>query len=227
MKLIAQGAEAKILLSKDKDKNIISKQRIPKTYRHPQLDKKIRKSRTKKEAKLLTKAAPYINVPAVLDQDEFNIKIQHIPGDCLSETLHTYAEKKQFKLMQNLGKQVSLLHQNNIIHSDLTTSNTILAKSSHLASASESEQLKNNRTKSSTNSNQEKLYIIDFGLGFISARLEDKAVDLHLIKQALEAKHFQNHEKLFQHFLKGYKFPEAEKVLEQLKKVEARGRYKH
>ena len=72
-----------------------------------------------------------------------------------------------------------------------------------------------------------KLFIIDFGLGFISSRIEDKAVDIHLIKQALEAKHFQNHEKLFQNFLKGYKFQDTEKVLQQLKKVESRGRYKH
>jgi TP53 regulating kinase-like protein len=197
-KLIAQGAEAKIFLNK----NIINKQRIVKSYRHQILDEKIRKSRTKKEAKLLTKSLTQakINTPKVLNQDKFNIEIEFIPGDKLSETLNTYNEKKQFKLMQNLGKQVASLHQQNIIHGDLTTSNTILKK--------------------------DNLFIIDFGLGFISARLEDKAVDLHLIKQALEAKHFQNHEKLFKSFLKGYKYSETKQVLEQLKKVEARGRYK-
>jgi TP53 regulating kinase-like protein len=71
------------------------------------------------------------------------------------------------------------------------------------------------------------LFIIDFGLSFHSQRLEDKAVDLHLIKQALEAKHFQNHEGLFKEFLKNYKPKDYKNILEQLKKVEARGRYKH
>ena len=60
-------------------------------------------------------------------------------------------------------------------------------------------------------SKDKKIYIIDFGLGFISNKIEDKAVDLHLIKQALEAKHFQNHEKLFQNFKKGYIFQDSKK----------------
>ena len=36
-----------------------------------------------------------------------------------------------------------------------------------------------------------KVYFIDFGLGFFSNKTEDKAVDLHLLKQALESKHYQ------------------------------------
>ena len=43
----------------------------------------------------------------------------------------------------------------------------------------------------SGNKDNFKVFIIDFGLGFISPKIEDKAVDLHLIKQALEAKHFK------------------------------------
>lgn len=107
--------------------------------------------------------------------------------------------------MQKIGKQVALLHKNDIIHGDLTTSNTILQEKTN------------------------KIYIIDFGLGFISKRLEDKAVDLHLIKQALEAKHWQNHEQLFAEFLKTYtkELQDSQKVLDQLKKVESRGRHKH
>ncbi len=202
-KLINQGAEAKIYL----DKNIIIKERIIKGYRHPQLDNQIRTRRTRSEAKLLTKALNIkANIPKVLSVDKFSIRIEYIKGDKLSETLNSYPEKKQFSVMQKLGKQVALLHKNNIIHGDLTTSNTILSS--------------------------DKLFLIDFGLGFISTKIEDKAVDLHLIKQALEAKHFrspdhlrgQNHDDLFKHFLKTYKNKE---VIERLKIVEKRGRYKH
>lgn len=225
-KLIAQGAEAKIYLNK----NIVIKDRIPKTYRLPQLDIQIRTRRTKSEAKLLTKAAEHINVPEVLDQDKFNIQIQHIPGDRLSETLSTYPEKKQFSIMQQLGEQTAKLHENNIIHGDLTTSNTILATSSPKPTQDYKRAKRDNNitdAKHQQISSKNKLFIIDFGLGFISSRIEDKAVDLHLIKQALEAKHFQNHEKLFQHFLKTYTWEETSKVLKQLEKVESRGRYKH
>ena len=55
-----------------------------------------------------------------------------------------------------------------------------------------------------------KVYFIDFGLGFESKKIEDKAVDLHLIKQALEAKHFNNYEKFFQAVLKGYKLSKGD-----------------
>ena len=225
MRLIYQGAEAKIFLS---DK-IINKNRIPKSYRHPQLDKQIRTRRTKSEAKILTKALSIkANVPKVLNIEKFSIQIEYIDGDRLSETLNNYDEKKQFKIMQQLGKQVALLHENNLIHGDLTTSNVIL---------------ETNNQQPTTNN---QVYIIDFGLGFISTKFEDKAVDLHLIKQALEAKHFrspdhlrgQNHENLFKQFCKGYlargsraakqyKWEDSKKVIERLEVVEKRGRYKH
>ena len=144
-----------------------------------------------------------ILVPELFKQEEFSLEMEFIEGDRLSEKLNSYTEKKQFNVLKKIGAEVAKLHQNDIIHGDLTTSNTILKK--------------------------EDVYIIDFGLGFISKRIEDKAVDLHLIKQALEAKHFQNYEKLFENFLESYSkdHKEAKQILERFKKVEARGRNKH
>jgi tRNA A-37 threonylcarbamoyl transferase component Bud32 len=49
---------------------------------------------------------------------------------------------------------------------------------------------------------------------------------LHLLKQALEAKHYKNWKILFEEFKKGYKNAEAEKIFERLNEVEKRGRYK-
>ena len=73
----------------------------------------------------------------------------------------------------------------------------------------------------------ETLDFIDFGLGFFSNKIEDKAVDLHLLKQALESKHFKKWDENFKEVLKNYKISkDSEKVLERLKKVESRGRYK-
>lgn len=72
-----------------------------------------------------------------------------------------------------------------------------------------------------------KIYLIDFGLGFQNARIEDKAVDIHLFRQALESKHFKHWEKLFHSFLSGYSPKDKKQILERLEKVEARGRYKH
>ena len=204
-KPIAQGAEAKIYLSDD----VISKQRIPKSYRHEALDEQIRKQRTRREGRILNKALlKGINVPKVLNinqkgelTDKFNLELEFIPGDKLADTLNDYPKAKQKAIMKKLGEQTAKLHENNMIHGDLTTSNTILKDT--------------------------KVYIIDFGLGFISTKIEDKAVDLHLIKQALEAKHWENWEELFNEFLDGYKHKEAKIVVERLEVVEKRGRYKH
>lgn len=64
-KLISQGAEARVwivpnFLTSNKEENnltstIICKERFPKSYRHPVLDENLTKSRTKAEAKNLTK----------------------------------------------------------------------------------------------------------------------------------------------------------------------------
>ena len=73
---------------------------------------------------------------------------------------------------------------------------------------------------------EDNLYFIDFGLGFISKRIEDKAVDLHLIKQALEAKHFGIWKQCWVIIEKNYNSKQREQILQQLGKVESRGRYK-
>jgi TP53 regulating kinase-like protein len=197
-KLLAQGAEAKIFLSE----NIVIKNRIKKLYRIKELDNMIRKRRTKAETKLLAKASEIINTPAPLESKKENqIKIPYIKGKKLSESLDKFPLTKQKQICRQIGKDIAKLHDNHIIHGDLTTSNMIFTK--------------------------DKTFFIDFGLGYISHRTEDRAVDLHLLKQALEAKHFKNWETLYKEFLKGYKNSKNfDKTISQLKKVEKRRRYK-
>ena len=196
--LIFQGAEAKVYLQDNK----IIKERVPKTYRLKELDDKIRRLRTKRESKLLSKAnEKEINSPKILNTDKFSLEIEFINGEKLSDTLNSKDKNIQLEIMKSLGKETSKLHEAEIIHGDLTTSNTILKEN--------------------------KVYIIDFGLGKISNKTEDKAVDLHLIKEAINAKHFENSEELFKSFLKGYNnSDEDKKTIERLEIVENRGRYK-
>ena len=72
------------------------------------------------------------------------------------------------------------------------------------------------------------IYFIDFGLSYFSHKIEDKAVDLHLLKQALESKHYKVWEKCFKAALKAYKkeSEDTKEVLKRLETVEKRGRYK-
>ncbi len=200
-KILQQGAEAKIILSNKND--FIIKDRIRKSYRIKELDDKIRKSRTKKEAKLLEKASKIINAPKpFFAPDFYQIKMPYIVGNKVSEFLDSFPLEKQKEVLRQVGEEIAKLHKEDIIHGDLTTSNMLLK--------------------------DDKVYFIDFGLGYISKKAEDKAVDLHLLKQALEAKHFKNWKILFEEVEKGYRdYSEADKVLERLKAVEKRGRYKH
>lgn len=199
-RILQQGAEAKIIL--DESKNFVIKDRIKKSYRIKELDDRIRKQRTRAEAKLLEKASKVINAPKPEETGDFyQIKIPFIDGKKLSETLDSFPLEKQKEICRKIGEEIAKLHKEDIIHGDLTTSNMILKN--------------------------DKIYFIDFGLGFISKKIEDKAVDLHLLKQALEAKHFKNWQVLFDSVIEGYRsYGEAEKVLERLKSVEKRGRYK-
>jgi TP53 regulating kinase-like protein len=201
-KTIAHGAEAKIILSN----NFIIKDRIKKSYRIPELDIKIRGRRTKSEAKLLEKASKIIDSPKPffppVIKNSTKIKMPFIDGKKLSEYLDEFSLNKQKQICRQIGESIAKLHDADIIHGDLTTSNMIL---------------KDN-----------KVFFIDFGLGFISHKFEDKAVDLHLLKQALEAKHFKHWKALVKEVFKEYeKYKDSKIVFERLKAVEKRGRYKH
>jgi TP53 regulating kinase and related kinases len=199
-KILQQGAEAVIFLKED----FVVKKRISKSYRIKEIDEKIRKLRTRGEGKLLERASEVVNIPKFIrvNEKEKIIEMEFINGKKLSDNLDEFDLKKQKEICKIIGGYVGKLHDARIIHGDLTTSNIIFK--------------------------DEVVYFIDFGLGFISHKIEDKAVDLHVFKQALEAKHFENWKLLFEEFVKEYeKSEEGKSVLERLKKVERRGRYKH
>lgn len=196
MKQISQGAEARIY----SDGKTVVKHRFEKKYRHPELDKALRKYRTRREAKILEKLRQ-MNFPgpvlADADDNEMKIIMNHVHGELLKDVLH----ENPAKLSREIGKKLALLHKNNIIHDDLTTSNMILSSEIHF---------------------------IDFGLSFFSERDEDKAVDLHLLKRALESKHHTICEECFSEVVKGYKesYENAARVLSRFEVVERRGRNK-
>jgi len=192
MKLISEGAEAKIYL----DKDTIIKKRIEKPYRIKEIDNSLRKSRTRREAKILSKlkniSSPYL---IDIDDKEMNIKMSYIPGKKVRDILD-----KNTKIAQDIGKAIAHMHDQDIIHGDLTTSNMIY---------------------------NDKLYLIDFGLSYFSTKIEDKAVDLHLLKQALDSKHYKVSKKTFSLVLKGYKISKNyEETIKRLEIVENRGRNK-
>jgi len=194
---IGEGAEAIIY----RDGVVITKDRVPKTYRIPFIDDKLRIFRTKREIKILEKLAKLgVNVPIVSRQSEkTKITMSFIEGTKLRD----YLTKDNFKpLSKEIGKLLSIMHNNDIIHGDLTTSNMIY--------------------------NEEKgLFVIDFGLSSVSKKIEDKAVDLHLLKHALESYHYEFCDEAFAILIKEYVRGSDPEILTRLEIVEKRGRNKH
>lgn len=215
-KIIAQGAEALLV----REKNYLLKKRISKGYRHPGLDLKLRKRRTKSESRLLEKAIAFVNAPKVSETGDDEIKMDFIAGKTLCDYLDSVNKSEAVKICFILGKEIAKLHNSNIIHGDLTTSNMIWHNQKNADAFLGCSKIRDFR--------HEKIYFIDFGLGFHSQKIEDKAVDLHLLKQALESKHFERWKDYFDSAIKGYRqeSKEANNILNQLEKVESRGRYK-
>ncbi len=241
LKLIQQGAEAKIFINEKE--NLIIKDRIPKSYRIPELDRTIIKRRTKAEKKILEKASKIISAPNPFPLKEFNkIEMPFIEGKKLSQNLDGFDLKEQKNIMKIVGENTAKLHKNDIIHGDLTTSNMILVdENSELTKDIKEVITSQNKSRDAKRAqigevhgrknSKNKIFFIDFGLGYISKKIEDKAVDIHLLKQALEAKHFAHWETLFKEFSKSYEKTlgktESKKIFERLTAIERRGRYRH
>src|SRR3989338_1430268 len=126
--MLSQGAEAILVVQDD---GTLVKERTSKSYRNPLLDASIRKSRTKRETNLLVKAAKLVNVPKVHpspSSDKFSIKMEKINGlkvrDFLLQTDLDWTVVSE--LCEKIGMSIAKLHENDIIHGDLTTSNMIV-----------------------------------------------------------------------------------------------------
>ncbi|MFH0949357.1 MAG: KEOPS complex kinase/ATPase Bud32, partial [Candidatus Aenigmatarchaeota archaeon] len=182
-----------------RDENDIIKERVAKHYRLKEIDERLRSSRTRAESRLLREARRAgVYVPQITDESKFSIKMELIDGMKVRDCIN----KKNFaEICEKIGESVALLHGFGIIHGDLTTSNMILKKN--------------------------KLYLIDFGLGFHSQRIEDKAVDIKLLKDVLRSTHFDIYEDAWKIILKAYeKYEQSDKVIKTLEHIEKRARYK-
>src|SRR3989338_11230200 len=155
---------------------VIEKIRVRKGYRIVKLDESIRKRRTITEARLLSEARRSgVSAPNVIDTGEFSIRMEYINGKTVRDSIND-GNCEEVSFL--IAESAAKLHNAGIIHGDLTTSNMIF---------------------------RGVVYIIDFGLGFRSQKVEDKATDLYLLKEALESNHFSISRKAWKTSLKVYR----------------------
>jgi len=202
--LIHKGAEAFLYLEYWMYRVVIRKVRVRKEYRIREIDEKIRRERTKHEARMMNFAKRFgIPTPTVyfVDLPNTTIYMEYIPGRKLSSILDGMSEDESSRIFDKIGFYVARLHNNDLIHSDLTTSNMILFEG--------------------------KLFFIDFGLSFFSSDIEDKAVDIHLLRRVLKSTHCKIWDLCYESFISSYEknSKDAEEIITRVDEIEMRGRY--
>ncbi len=202
-KMIAQGAEARLYRSEAQGRDALVKDRIRKGYRLPELDCRIRRQRTRREAEFLNRARRSgVHTPQIISTEGNRITMEYLRGERIKDMLNTSPKNKRELICGLIGEAAARLHSAGMMHGDLTTSNMIMKEG--------------------------KLFIIDFGLGKSSRRPEDFATDLFLLYEALKSTHFAYLNEAWQNILKAYRdnYPDSGEVLQRFKKIEKRRRYK-
>ena len=203
--IIYQGAEAKICKSKYMKFEVIKKRRINKSYRIKEIDNRLIFYRTKEESKLMTEARKYgVSVPIIFDIDTVKgiITMEYLKGKRIKDILNDLTEKERVRICRMIGESFAKLHNNDIIHGDITTSNMIYQ--------------------------DDRIHFIDFGLGEKNSEIEAKGVDLHVLMEAIESTH-SRYSNCFNYVLEGYKSnlkDDADLVIKKIAEIVKRGRYR-
>jgi len=148
-----RGAEAVVDLEPERGR--VSKRRLPKTYRHPDLDARLRRERTTLEARLTSLARREgVPTPVVYDVDttEASLEFEYVGDAELRERLRSES-------VRDVGRHLARIHRAGVVHGDPTTRNVRVGP--------------------------DRTYLIDFGLGYHTDHVEDYAMDLHVFEGSL------------------------------------------
>lgn len=201
--ILEKGAEANIYPGEWMNQDVLIKERISKNYRIKEIDHRLRKKRTKGEAKLLHLAKTCgVTTPLLYDVDKIkhSITMEKIQGKTVKDFFDESGILHIKLICEKIGENIAHLHNCGIIHGDLTSGNLLLR--------------------------DDEVVFIDFGLGKISELVEDKGTDLLVFKKALTGIHYNIAEECFQSILNGYKIADDyEDILKKIEDIEGRRRY--
>ena len=203
-----RGAEATVTIEGDR----VVKRRVPKAYRNPDLDDRLRGERTRAEARL-TSAARRVGVPTPIvhdvDPETGTLLVQRVGSDDL-------AAGPTPDRCRAVGRHLAAIHDAGFVHGDLTTRNVripgggvdddALPEGVHDAGAPAD------------------VFLIDFGLGYHTRHVEDHAMDLHVFRGSV-AGTTTDPDALLDAFEAGYADAGDGAVIERLREIEGRGRY--
>jgi N6-L-threonylcarbamoyladenine synthase/protein kinase Bud32 len=148
-----RGAEAIVEL--DPDGGRAYKRRRSKAYRHPELDRRLRRRRTRSEARLTSEARRLgVPTPVVFDVDPESglLEFEFVGDTDLGEAITT-------ERVETVGRHLARCHEAGFVHGDPTPRNVRVSA--------------------------DRTWLIDFGLGYYTDDIEDYAMDLHVFEGAL------------------------------------------
>jgi N6-L-threonylcarbamoyladenine synthase/protein kinase Bud32 len=187
-----QGAEATV----SQTDGVVTKRREPRPYRHPSLDSRLRRERTRQEARLTSEARRHgVPTPIIRDVNPHSVTIQfQSVGDA------DLREELTRDNVAAVGRHLARLHDAGIVHGDPTTRNVRVGEAG--------------------------VFLIDFGLGYSSQAAEDHAMDLHVFGQSLAgtADDAAALQEVTESAYAGAS-ERDELVIDQLREIEGRGRY--
>lgn len=199
-----RGAEAVV----DIDGDRVRKRRLPKPYRHPTLDARLRRQRVVGEARLTSEARRLsIPTPVIHDVDtnEAVLTTEYVGERDLRDAVEVAgaSEDGDVSSIRAVAGHLATLHGAGMVHGDPTTRNV--------------------RVPGPTGDDR-RVYLIDFGLGYHTDSTEDYAMDLHVFEQSLTGT-AANPDALRETFETAYAERGDSAVLDRCREIEGRGRY--
>ena len=234
--LLSQGAEGRVYRLELFSRPAVCKERFRKTYRLPQLDEALTKRRLVQEVRCIVKSrACGVDAPCVycVDRQKSRIFMEHIEGTTVKALLkHFEAAGAGVQpafvapVMRLIGTSLAQLHDNNLVHGDLTTSNIMLRGVNANGSASAGVGAAG-AAQEDVASPPQHVTFIDFGLASSQPVDEDKAVDIYVMERAFISTH-PNSQPLIEQVLLAYREVSNPKlcagVMRKLEEVRMRGR---
>ncbi|RKP00842.1 hypothetical protein CXG81DRAFT_12734 [Caulochytrium protostelioides] len=192
---------------------VIAKERLPKAYRHASLDERLTRRRMVQEARALqrvqraslaAKATGLVPAPNPVSESEAVAAAAAARDE--AQTTAAQLSPLLRRAADALGMALALMHDADVIHGDLTTSNMML-RHGHLwapttdstvsptatppaAAASAASREDAAATASDGPDGPDGgVVLIDFGLSWMSHLLEDKAVDLNVLYRTFTSTH--------------------------------------
>jgi TP53 regulating kinase-like protein len=212
--LFMQGAEARLYKALHLGRPCVIKERFSKIYRQPELDDRLSKERNNSEARCLAKCRKAgVDAPLLFysDTKKHELFLEWIDGPTVKKwlldgpaivkvtrneppdapaPLPKWAESVAYAI----GEAIAKIHNINLVHGDLTTSNMMLRGG----------YLYDIESVVTSPIQPPQLVLLDFGLSSAAGSTEEKGVDLYVLERALLSTHTKIASSFFEAVLQAY-----------------------